>query len=237
MWGLQMLFAGFHLVLSDGHNQLQGQSRHVAQEVVETFRSIGVRVTWSSDPKEIPSETDFVTVAILPHSSRDWRLAKGALAAVAREGIDSRGSVFLFYPDIARALDFHPARSSSIRDTRPPGVPWHVGVARIVVHEILHFFLPERSHDRSGIFMEHHRTDSLLSPTIEIAPGTRESLRERLRAARRGSMQELSPAPTEPVIGVAWLFEVAQSLPEEAVIEDLLLAERSLDGVRLSWRL
>jgi hypothetical protein len=161
-----------------------GEAR--AREVVEIFQGMGVEVTWSSDPSKTPPESlDVVTVAILPHSSRDWRLREGAMAAVAREKPGSRGSVFLFYPDILRALDFQPARSSSIRDGRPPGVPWHVGIARVVVHEVLHYFLPERPHDTSGIFMEHHRADSLLSAKLEVAPATREALLMRVSGAAR----------------------------------------------------
>lgn len=176
------LFAGFHLVLADGHNQLQGQSKHVVKKVVEIFAEMGLDVTWSSDPS-VPSSSarPTVIVAILAHSSRDRRLRDGAMAAVAREGSDSPGSVFLFYPDVARAMDFRPARSSSIRDGRPSGVSWHVGVTRVVAHEILHYFLPGRSHDTTGIFMEHQRGDSLLSPKLEVSPDTREALLNRLR--------------------------------------------------------
>lgn len=176
------LFAGFHLVLADGHNQLQGQSKHVAKEVVEIFGEMGIDVTWSSDPSAArASSRPTVIVAVLPHSSRDFRLREGAMAAVAREGSGSPGSVFLFYPDVARAMDFRPARSSSIRDGRPSGVSWHVGVARVVTHEILHYFLPGRAHDAAGIFMEHQRGDSLLSPKLEVSRDTQEALLNRLR--------------------------------------------------------
>lgn len=174
--------AGFHLVLSDGHNQLQGQSKHVAKEVVEIFREMGIDVTWSSDPSDpFLSAPNTVTAAILPHSSRDWRIADGAMATVARDGSDSPGSVFLFYPDVARAMDFRPARTQSIRDGRPAGVSWHVGVARVLTHEILHYFLPGRPHDATGIFMEHQRGDILLSPKLEVSPHTREALLKKLR--------------------------------------------------------
>jgi hypothetical protein len=176
------LFAGFHLVLSDGHNQLQGQSKHVAKEVVEIFRNMGIEVAWSSDPGDLSSSTPYtVTVAILPHSSRAWRMADGVMAAVTRGGSDSRGSVFLFYPDVARAMDYHPARTSSIRNQRPPGVSWHVGVARVISHEILHYFLPGRSHDATGIFMEHQCGDLLLSAKLEVIPDAREALLKKLR--------------------------------------------------------
>lgn len=172
----------FHLVLSDGHNQLQGQSRHVANEVIEIFRSMGVDVTWSSDASAEPStERPTVVVAILPHSSRDWRVGEGAMAAVARNGPASPGSVFVFYPDVARVMNSRPARTSSILDGRPPGVPWSVGVARVVAHEILYYFLPGRPHDSEGLFMEHQRGDSLLSSNLEMSSETRDAFLAKLR--------------------------------------------------------
>jgi hypothetical protein len=170
----------FHLVLSDGHGQLQGQSEHVATEVVEIFREIGIDVTWSKDPSLSP-RTNTVTVAVLNHSSREWDIAAGAMAATLGRGSGSMGSIFLFYPDIVRAMDFRPARTSSIRDGRPPGVPWDVGIARVITHEILHYYLPDRPHDETGIFMAHQRGDLLLSPRLQISPETREALLAKVR--------------------------------------------------------
>ncbi len=171
----------FHLVLSDGHGQMQGQSKHIAEEVAEIFREIGVDVTWSSDPSAPSSTANRVTVAVLNHSSRDWGIAKGAMAATLGARSGSAGSIFLFYPDITRSMDFRPARTSSIRNGRPPGVSWDVGIARVIAHEILHYFLPGRPHDEAGIFKEHQRGDLLLSPKLEVSPKTQEALRSRLR--------------------------------------------------------
>jgi hypothetical protein len=45
-----------------------------------------------------------------------------------------------------------------------------VGIARVITHDILRYFLPGRQHNATGIFMEHHRGDSPLSPTLDISP-------------------------------------------------------------------
>jgi hypothetical protein len=174
----------FHLVLCDGHGQLQGQSKRVAGNVVEIFRDIGIDVTWSSDPRVPPSSAvNVVTVAVLPHSSSDWRIRDRAMATTLRAGAGS-ASIFLFYPDIARAMGIWPARMGSIRD-RPAGIAWDVGVARVITHEILHYFLPSRPHDKTGIFMEHLRGDFLLSQKLEVVSETRGALLEKLRSLQR----------------------------------------------------
>jgi hypothetical protein len=56
-----------------------------------------------------------------------------------------------------------------------------VGVARVITHEIVHYFLPGRPHDETGIFMEHQRGDTLLSPKLEISTETRDALLKKLR--------------------------------------------------------
>lgn len=67
---------------------------------------------------------------------------------LASVGVDLRVTqiveIFLFYPDITRAMDYRPARTNSIRDGRPAGIPSEVGIARIITHDILHYFLPRR---------------------------------------------------------------------------------------------
>jgi hypothetical protein len=62
-----------------------------------------------------------------------------------------------------------------------------VGAARVITHEILHYFLPGRPHDEAGIFMEHQRGDSLLSPKLEVSPDTREALLTKLKELRDDS--------------------------------------------------
>lgn len=175
----------FHLVLCDGDWQLQGQSKQVAKNVVEIFREIGISVTWSAEPS-IPSAeaSNMVTVSVLNHSSRDWHLGRGAMATTLRAEPGSPASIFIFYPDVARVINLRPTRTSSILYRRQPGVSWQVGVARVITHEILHYFLPGRPHDETGIFMEHLRGDILLSPKLEVILETREALLAKLRSPR-----------------------------------------------------
>jgi hypothetical protein len=186
---------GLHLFLSDGHNQLQGQSKRVANEVIAIFREMGVDVTWSSDPSAPSTAFPSVLISVVPHSGRDWHIAKEAMAAVLGNGPDSPGTVFLFYPDVA--LNFRAGRTEAARNAPRAFVSWHVAVARIITHEILHSFLPGRPHDTDGIFMESLRRETLMRRGLEVSSDTREALVARLRALgeRSGKCLIALPCP------------------------------------------
>jgi len=49
---LLALAPSFHLVLSDGKDQLKGESNRIAQNVAKRFGEMGVAVTWSFDPSD-----------------------------------------------------------------------------------------------------------------------------------------------------------------------------------------
>jgi hypothetical protein len=172
---------GFHFVLCDGNHQLHGQAGRVADAVVEIFGEMGILATWSSDPADATRDASRkVNVVVLPHSSRDWKMQQGVLATV-RWAEPSRGAVFIFYPDIERALDYAPGRYQSIlRGGKPPAPSWQKGIARVIAHEILHYFLPGRPHDAAGIFMSHVGGDFLMSPSFGLAEATRDALTESL---------------------------------------------------------
>ena len=179
--GLLALSVSFHLVLSDGNRQLLGRSNAVAEHVAGIFREMGVEMTWSFDASELgnlPPHT--VHVIIRPHSSREWGLGAGALATVLREP-DSRSSVFVFYPDLERALVRRPMRPQSLRGGRPPGRAWLDAVSRVIAHEILHYFLPGRPHDATPLFREHVGGGELASATFTVSLETRDALVARLR--------------------------------------------------------
>jgi hypothetical protein len=172
--------AALHFILSDGHNQLRGQSKRVADEVIAIFRAMGIDATWSSDPSASSTMLPAVLISVVPHSGRDWHLAKEAMAAVLGNGPDSPGTIFLFYPDIA--LNFRSGRTEAARNAPQALVSWHVAVARIITHEILHSFLPGRPHDTDGIFMESLRRETLMKRGLGVRSDTQEALVARLRA-------------------------------------------------------
>jgi hypothetical protein len=163
----------FHFVLSDENQQLRGRPDRVARQVVDIFREMRVRATWSSDPND-PCVAPRVVVVVLPTSSRDWGIARGAVGAVSRK-VDPR-SVFIFYPDIERALDLRPARDPSILGGGWPVVRWQRAIARVIAHEILHYFLPGRPHDATGMFSEDLSGSRLTRPSLDVIEDTRKAL-------------------------------------------------------------
>jgi hypothetical protein len=162
----------FHFVLTDEDQQLRGRSGRVAQQVVDIFREMQIRATWSSDPNDPgldPARS--VIVGVLSHSSRDRGMAPGALGAALTKA-DSR-SVFIFYPDIERALDLRPVRDPSILSGGWPIVRWQRAIARVIAHEILHYFLPGRPHDATGLFSEDLTGSRLTRPSLDVTEKTR----------------------------------------------------------------
>ena len=83
---LTIALPSFHLVLSDGNDQLKGQAERVADTISKSFRTIGIEVGLSSDPSN-PSlcGSRVVNVIVLPRSSEDWQLSPGILAATRRD--------------------------------------------------------------------------------------------------------------------------------------------------------
>jgi hypothetical protein len=171
----------FHLVLSDGNLQLEGQRDRIAESVARSFREMGVEVTSSSDPSD-PSlpDTNVVRVIVLPRSSEDWELGPGVLA-VTRRDPDSRAVVVVFYKEVERVLNVRqPRAAQSIQGWRAPGRRVTNGVARVVVHEILHYFLPGRPHDAEGVFMDYVGGNLLAHASFEVSTETRNALVARL---------------------------------------------------------
>ncbi len=178
---LLALAPSFHLVLSDGNDQLKGQSNRIAQNVAERFGQMGVAVTWSFDPSDpsLPA-SNVVKVIILPRSSEEWQLSPGILAATRRDP-DSKAVIVVFYPEVERLLNVRsPFAKQPIQGWRAPGKRIENGVTRVVVHEILHYFLPGRPHDAEGVFMDHVGGNLLAHASFEVRRETRDALVARL---------------------------------------------------------
>ena len=177
----------FHLVLSDGNDQLKGQSGRIAETVVKSFGKIGIDVTWSQDPSDPFLPSNVVNVIVLPRSSEEWQLSPGILAATRRDS-NGKALIVVFYPEVERILSVRsPFEAQPIQGWRAPGRRIANGVARVVVHEVLHYFLPRRPHDAEGVFMDHVGGNVLARSTSEVSAETREALVATLDSVRTGS--------------------------------------------------
>jgi hypothetical protein len=97
--------------------------------------------------------------------------------------------VVVFYKEVERVLDVNQLRSTrSIQGWKPPGRRVVHGVSRVVVHEIFHYFLPGRPHDREGVFMDHVEGNLLARESFEVSKETRDAL-----------VAKLLDASTDPV--------------------------------------
>ncbi len=170
-------------VLADGHSILPWGMDPVGVALAAEFRRMDVELVWSTvvdpDPQRI-----VIYVNLLPHPPTDWGLSKSALGGVRRDEAGS-SPVFIFYPAVEQVLGV-PGDTSRITDPPISPAKWTLGLARIIAHEILHVLLPEKSHDRSGIFAPDLKRSTLLSQELKLENETRAALAERLcvRSAR-----------------------------------------------------
>jgi hypothetical protein len=138
---------------------------------------LGIRVTSSHDPSDPSLDAlNVVNVVVLPRSSEEWQLSPGILAATRRDS-NGKAMIVVFYPEVERILSVRsPFAAQPIQGWRAPGRRVVNGVARVVVHEILHYFLPGRPHDADGVFMDHVGGNVLARSTFEVSAETRDAL-------------------------------------------------------------
>jgi hypothetical protein len=170
-------FPRVEAVLADGHRILPWGMEPVGVALAEQFRQIDIELVLSPAIGPPPQQS-VIHVNLLPHPPTDWGLSAKALGAV-RRGEASSSPVFIFYPSIERVLGT-PSDTPRILDQAIPPAKWIHALARIIAHEILHVLLPERTHDRSGIFAANFKRNTLLSRELELEDQTRAALADRL---------------------------------------------------------
>jgi hypothetical protein len=168
-----------HIVIYDPQHQVPGGLDSARRALVEEFRRLGIELDCSRGDETFSRAGITIPVVVRSHLASDWGLPPDALGTV-RGG--ERRMIYLFFPAIENALPEIPSGKGTI--LRRHGAfarPWSVGVARVIAHEILHFLLPGRSHDRTGLFAGHFTEDMLLGSTLALAPTTTSTLLSRLR--------------------------------------------------------
>jgi len=89
----------------------------------------------------------------------------------------------VFYPELQRILNVRsPFATQPIQGWSAPGRRIVNCLTRVVVHEILHYFLPGRPHDSDGVFMDHVGGNLLAHASFEVSGETRDALVATLRA-------------------------------------------------------
>jgi hypothetical protein len=151
----------------------------VGDALAAEFGRMDVELVWSTGDDPMP-ERKVIFVSILPHSPTDWGLSTKALGAVHRVE-EGSSPVFVFYPSIERMLGT-PSNTARIFDQTIPPAKWIRALARIIAHEILHVLLPEKPHDRSGIFASDLKRNTLFSRELQLEDETRAALANRLCA-------------------------------------------------------
>jgi hypothetical protein len=145
---------------------------------LEDLGITGTLMDWAAPS----SDGFFVRVQIVAKMPARWNLAESSLGAVHKT-LDGPSPVFVFYPSVVRVLGF-PGKSEKLTGPPLPVSKWIRGLARIILHEILHVLLPESPHDETGIFAENLEPRDLTARTLNLQENTRAKLLDRLCSAR-----------------------------------------------------
>lgn len=143
---------------------------------------LGLGLALSGNEAAPSSDGFFVRVQIVAKMPARWNLAESSLGAVHKT-LDGPSPVFVFYPSVVRVLGF-PGKSEKLTGPPLPVSKWIRGLARIILHEILHVLLPESPHDETGIFAENLEPRDLTARTLNLQENTRAALLDRLCSAR-----------------------------------------------------
>jgi hypothetical protein len=177
-----------HLAWIDSYKLVSPRGHGVvAEEVGALFRDLGIEVAWSQGlPAKSPSAAVQLTVILMPCDSTGWGFPKGVLGTVpAGSGPPSR--VFLFFPDVVRALGFRPPASRT-RDLGQSPVSFRPNeeyeiaraLGRVIAHEVIHALCPEQSHVRKGLMRARLDLSFLRQSRVSISPRIARRLRARL---------------------------------------------------------
>jgi hypothetical protein len=165
-----------HSSLSDGHDLIPGGLAPVRAAIEQELLRLGVLLTWINN-EDTKAPGPILRVVLLPHGAADWGRSDSTLGAV-RLGGDSPSSIYVFYPAVKQVIGA-PTDTTSILGG-PSGRIWVRALARIVLHEMIHFLLPGRPHDTSGLFAQNLSGRDLLGSTLSLAPETKTALVDQL---------------------------------------------------------
>lgn len=180
-----------HLSWIDSYKLVPPRAHGVmAEEVGVLFGELGIEVAWSQGlPAKSPSAAVQLTVILMPCDSKDWGFTNGVLGTVpAGSGPPRR--VFLFFPDIVRALGFRPPAGRT-RDLGQSPVSFRPNeeyeiaraLGRVIAHEIIHALCPEQSHVQKGLMRARLDLSFLRQSRVRISPRIARRLRARLAPA------------------------------------------------------
>jgi hypothetical protein len=144
----------------------------LAREAQDLFASAGVRTTWRRRLPGAP-ETDYdQLVIVLPEPPGDQR--GSTLGAVPSTHETHAGWVYA--GPVARALGY----DWSAKRSWTTGEWLHFGQAlgRVAAHELVHVFLPQLPHARSGLMRASFGGDELLRGTPRLDGNTRRALKD-----------------------------------------------------------
>jgi hypothetical protein len=164
----------------DAYELLPRSLETTFEEVIGIFEEVGVEIQWEmavdadKDKNAIDNPLKYFVI-LLPSSSSSWGLEDHVMGvATHREGM--KGSVYLFFPQIAGTLRFDGEDS-------PRAVKLLArAVGRVIAHEMVHILAPHHPHTDGGLMNRNLTRCFLTRGVARLDPVSAVVVRTEVRA-------------------------------------------------------
>ncbi len=204
------------LIWYDTYRLLPYSFETMTEEVVRIFNDLGVAIRWEKgrmDGSDEESARDPLKLNVMlhPNSASGWGL-KGDVMGVATHREGMKGSVYVFFPEVVRALGLD--RHADSLDGPRAMHELARALGRVVAHEVVHLLVPDRPHTSKGLMKRRLCRRFLLQRTVYMDQESARMVREELLARRPGltvasSIRSGAQSPDQ----LSWLERRARSWP------------------------
>lgn len=208
------------LTWHDAYDLLPHSFETMSGEVCRIYSELGVAVSWERGEADGVESMDRdplrINVVLLPSSSSSWGLQEAAMGvATHRKG--SKGSVYVFFPELLGALsmDSQLSQLQKLRGMRDLGI----AMARVVAHEVVHVLAPYHPHTKGGLMKSQLSRRFLTGrrSKVHLDDASAQVLRAEIQA-RAGSA--LSASGIDPIEVIAAMEgPVAEAAPYISIHE------------------
>jgi hypothetical protein len=145
----------------------------MTKEVDAIFDEVGVEIVWHKGlTEQPPSDAIHLNVVLMPGDSSGWGLGNHAMGVVVGD-LFPRQTLYVFLPNILRTLGLRlkPGRAASARETNELAR----AVGRVVAHELVHAFCPDRPHTETGLMNALLNRKVLRGGQLVMIPSTEDA--------------------------------------------------------------
>lgn len=204
------------LIWYDAYKLLPHCFETMSEEVQRIYDDLGVAVRWQKGRMDEPDEEAArdplkLNVMLHPGSASGWGLKDNVMGvATHREG--TKGSVYVFFPEVASALGLD--RRIDALDGPQAMYELARALGRVVAHEVVHVLAPERPHTANGLMKRRLGRRLLLRRSVHLDGKSAKMVREEILARQpRVTVASTTRSGVPSPDRLLWLETQAQSWP------------------------